>query len=81
MKKSLTKYLNAFLFDVLGLELPTQEKGSDGKLEQTIDLLLNLREEARLNKDFDLSDNIRDRLQDIGVQLKDTPEGTAYTIE
>jgi len=80
-KKSLTKYLNAFLFDVLGLELPTQEKGSDGKLEQTIDLLLNLREEARLNKDFDLSDNIRDRLQDIGVQLKDTPEGTAYTIE
>ena len=80
-KESLTKYLNAFLFDVLGLELPTQEKGSDGKLEQTIDLLLNLREEARLNKDFDLSDNIRDRLQDIGVQLKDTPEGTAYTIE
>ena len=81
-KECLTKYFAAFIFEVLGLELPSsQEKTSDGKLVQTIDLLLALRKEARLNKDFNTSDKIRDGLHDIGIQLKDTVDGTEFTLE
>jgi cysteinyl-tRNA synthetase len=44
-------------------------------------LLIKLRAEARNNKDFALSDQIRDQLQEMGIQLKDGKEGTTFTIK
>ena len=38
-----------------------------------------MRAEARANKDFALSDKIRDELADIGIQLKDGKDGTTFT--
>ena len=46
-----------------------------------MDLLINIRAEARLNKDFDLSDKIRDRLTEIGIKIKDEKGGTTFSIE
>jgi len=43
-------------------------------------LLIKLRKEARENKDWDLSDQIRDELSAIGIQLKDGRDGTTYSI-
>ncbi len=39
-----------------------------------------MRMEARANKDFALSDKIRDELLALGIQLKDGKEGTTYTV-
>jgi cysteinyl-tRNA synthetase len=44
-----------------------------------VEILINLRKEARLNKDFALSDKIRDELAEVGIQLNDSREGTTFT--
>ncbi len=71
--------LKGFVFDVLGLQNDAKEESSD-KIGGVIELLIKLRKEARDNKDWALSDQIRDELAALGVQLKDGREGTTYTI-
>jgi cysteinyl-tRNA synthetase len=72
--------MHAFLFDVLGLEdIASSDQGE--KLGKTIELLIGLRSDARLNKDFQTSDKIRNQLSEIGIQLKDGKDGTTFSIE
>ena len=68
------------MFDVLGLQ-ETSAASSDDKLADTVQLLITLRNEARAQKNFALSDQIRDQLNEIGIQLKDGKDGTAFSIE
>ena len=74
-----TEMVNAFVFDVLGLLDESVNDNSD-KLNGTIALLIQLRKEARENKNWALSDQIRDELLALEIQLKDGKEGTTYTI-
>lgn len=70
---------NGFIEGVFGL---IAEKSSDNRvLDGVMNLLINMRKEAKQNKDYALSDQIRDNLNEIGVQLKDSKEGTTYTIK
>ena len=71
---------NAFVFEILGLQIPENQKESKGKLEGVVSLLINLRNQARLNKDYATSDQIRDQLAELGIQLKDGKEGTTFSI-
>ena len=71
--------MNAFVFDVLGLLNDVKDQSS-GKIDGVVSLLIKLRKEARENKDWELSDQIRDELLAIGIQLKDGREGTTYSI-
>lgn len=80
-KEALKKTMSDFMFDVLGLKDVLEEKNdSTDKLSGTIELLINLRAEARANKDFATSDKIRDQLQGMGIQLKDGKEGTTFSL-
>ena len=74
-----TATISAFVFDVLGLLNDTKEQAS-GKIDGVVSLLIKLRKEARENKDWELSDKIRDELLAIGIQLKDGRDGTSYSI-
>ncbi len=76
----LTATLHAFVFDVLGLESVKQQQQNNDKLEGVIEMLIEMRKEARANKDFALSDAIRDRLAALGIQLKDGKEGTTFSL-
>ena len=69
----------AFVFDVLGLENNTLEEDSGNKLSEAVEILIKLRAEARANKDFALSDKIRDELASAGIHLKDGKEGTTFS--
>lgn len=73
----LTKNMNAFVFDVLGLTT-LDESGNNSKLEGVMDLVLNLRQQARDNKDWATSDKIRDGLAAAGLVVKDGKEGTSW---
>lgn len=77
---TLINTLNVFVFDILGLQNVSDNdaSGSD-KLSDTVELLIKMRAEARANKDFALSDKIRDELADIGIQLKDGKDGTTFS--
>ena len=44
-------------------------------------VLIDLRNQARKAKNFELSDQIRDRLLEQGIELKDGKEGTTYTLK
>jgi cysteinyl-tRNA synthetase len=77
---TLKSTINAFVFDILGLENATKKETGTDKLSGAIDLLIKLRQEARANKDFELSDKIRDELSEVGIQLKDGKEGTTFSL-
>jgi cysteinyl-tRNA synthetase len=61
------------LFTVLGLELSKEEL-----LDEEIEALIQKRIEARKNRDFQLSDQIRDQLKEMNIILEDTPQGTRW---
>ena len=71
--------MTGFIFDVLGL---TQlESNATGPIDEVMSLVLELRAQARLNKDFATSDKIRDGLSAAGVEIKDTREGVSWNIK
>jgi len=77
---SFTTAIEAFVFEVLGLENEKITDSSNDKLEGTIQLLIDMRKQARENKNFALSDQIRDQLLALGIQLKDGKEGTTFSL-
>jgi cysteinyl-tRNA synthetase len=72
----LKNMMNTFVFDVLGLK---NEQAANNDLPKVLDLIVSLRNEAKSNKDYATSDKIRDGLQKIGFQLKDSKEGTNWS--
>ncbi len=65
----------------LALWILTKPTAGDDKLvNDLIELLITLRTEAKQNKNYQLSDTIRDRLKELGVVLQDSKEGTSYKI-
>ena len=71
--------MDAFTFDVLGLVNVTKADNGTDKLSGAVELLIQLRQEARANKDFALSDKIRDELAEKGIQLNDGKDGTTFS--
>jgi cysteinyl-tRNA synthetase len=69
-----------YLEDILGMQ-PLQAQQSN-KLDQVLSLLIEIRKDARTRKDFATSDQIRNKLQEAGIVLKDEKDGNvSYTIE
>ena len=75
--ENLTKTMNSFIVDVLGISV--QQSSNDDKLSPVMDLVLDLRQEARTNKDWGTSDKIRDGLAAAGIVVKDEKEGTSWS--
>ncbi|GAB3920313.1 cysteine--tRNA ligase [Mucilaginibacter myungsuensis] len=71
----LQKLMKEFINDVLGLQ---SEIAANDDLPKVMDMVVNLRREAKANSDYATSDKIRNGLQAIGFQLKDSKEGTTW---
>ena len=78
-KHLLTETLEAFVYDVLGLEKGRRDAAETQKLEGVVQLLIKMRNQARAEKDYATSDQIRDSLSDLGIQLKDGKDGTTFS--
>jgi cysteinyl-tRNA synthetase len=80
---NLSSSMNAFFFDILGLQNAKEETG--GSLNKGLDgamkLIIDLRATARANKDWTTGDKIRDELKAAGISLKDGVDGTSYSVE
>lgn len=74
------KTIHAFVFEVLGLRSEKEAAGNSDKLDGVVNMLIGMRNEARANKNWGLSDEIRDKLLELGIQLKDGKEGTTFTL-
>ena len=75
-----TKTMKDFVFDVLGLLDQNNNSSDNNKLDDVVNLLISLRKQARDNKDFAMSDQIRDQLLAIGIQLKDGKDATVFSV-
>jgi len=72
--------MDAFIFDILGLQLDEQGSSQSDALDKAMDLVITLRAKARENKDWNTADIIRDQLAAAGIKLKDGANGTSYEI-
>ena len=71
--------MHSFLYDVLGLKDEKAIADNNEKLEGMVHMLIGMRNTARANKDFAMSDQIRDQLTTLGIHLKDGKDGTSFT--
>ena len=67
---------NAFIFDIFGLQEENNE--ADGTVDGLMNLILDIRAQARAQKDFATSDKIREALTEAGIQVKDGKEGVSW---
>jgi len=72
----LQKEMTAFVVDVLGIK--SEDNAGNNQLGPVMDLILDLRQQARTNKDWTTSDKIRDGLDAAGITVKDSKEGTSW---
>jgi len=79
---NLKKFFSDFLFEIFGLT--DSQGGGASAVGQSMDglmeLVIDLRQSARANKDWPTSDKIRDTLQELNIQLKDGKEGTSWSL-
>lgn len=74
--EGLKLFMKEFVEDILGLR--NDQTSASDDIDDVINLVIKLRNEAKANKDFVTSDRIRDELNSIGIQLKDSKEGTLW---
>ncbi len=72
---------NDLALTVLGLQKEEESKEDSKVLDNVIDLLLNIRLDAKKNKDFATSDKIRNQLTEMGVIVKDKKDGFEWEIK
>lgn len=71
--------LKTWLEDIFGLK--DEQENNDNKLDGVLQLLINIRKDARAKKDYVTSDKIRNELAGIGIQLKDEKDGSmSYSL-
>jgi cysteinyl-tRNA synthetase len=82
---ALKALFQTFLFDILGMRPEAADLGGDEKAFEpyrgAVDLLLQVRAEAKAKKDWATSDLIRDRLAALGFNVKDTKSGVEWSVK
>ncbi len=80
--RELKRVMELFAFDLLGLSAGDQSssKGDETLVNGAVELLLELRQEAKATKNWAMSDKIRNELTSLGVTIKDTKEGYEWEI-
>ncbi len=75
----LQKYLPTFFYDILGMK-EEEAHGNSEYTDKLMSLIIDIRKDAKANKNWTVADLIRDRLTEMGITLKDTKEGTTYDL-
>jgi cysteinyl-tRNA synthetase len=78
-KELLVKTFQSFVFDILGLQLETSENSD--KMDAVMKLVMDIRSDAKENKDWSTADKIRDELKAAGIEIMDSKEGSSYKID
>ena len=73
--------INSFVFEVMGLQKSNLTNNENSKINDVLDILLELRDDARKNKNYELSDKIRDMLKNNGISINDSNRDSSFTID
>ncbi len=70
-----------FIIDIMGLQVHTDSMNNDQTLNQVMELVLELRQQAKLNKDYTTSDLIRDKITNAHIQINDSKDGSNWVLK
>lgn len=73
--------LQSIVFDIMGFTYSNEDSNANNKTNEIVDAILNIRQEAKANKEWGTSDKIRDELKKIGIIVKDTKDGFEWKFE
>ena len=80
--EKLKKLFDTFLIDLLGIRIETDKGESSSKAYHgAVDLLMDIRGNAKAKKDWETSDLIRNRLAELGFEIKDTKNGVEWSVK
>ena len=79
-KAKITKTFDEILFDILGFNKENEKVEKSDSQKELIELLIKIRSQARNDKNFELSDQIRDELLELGIQLNDDKNSSSYEL-
>ena len=81
--KELTEVMNIFAFDILGLrnERSLNNDAREESFGKVVDMVLELRAKAKAEKNWAVSDQIRNALSEAGFQVKDTKDGVSWKLD
>ena len=71
--------MHTFIFDILGLK-DEASTGDDGLVDELMNTILTIRQKARQNKDWGTADLIRDNLGKLNITVKDTKDGSEWSV-
>ena len=78
--EKLKSIFNTFVTEILGL-ISGKESSGNNLTNEVMKLVLKLRGNAKNNKDFDTADLIREELDKVGIQVKDSREGSSWEVK
>lgn len=78
----LQKKIKEFTTDVLGVQFESSKSSKENSdlISPLVEMLLEERDLAREKKDYQKSDEIRDKLKQLGIEIKDSKEGTSFSF-
>lgn len=77
--EKLQRLFHDFIYDIFGLTDEGLAGSASGPVDDLMQLIIDLRADARANKDWTTSDKIRDQLSEAGIQIKDSKEGSSWS--
>ena len=77
--KKFSDFMKEEYFNVLGLKL--ESSGQTGVVNELMDLIVDIRKKAKEDKNYSLSDQIRDELAKLNIEIRDSKEGSSWTIK
>ena len=78
-KQLLNEKFNLFVYDILGLQ--NEGKSNSENIDAVMNLLIEIRAEAKEKKDWNTADKIRDELAKAGIEIMDGKEGSTYRLK
>lgn len=79
--EALKTHYNRFVFDILGLKTESDESSNDGLSNELMEIIINLRNQSKENKDWGTADLIRDELKKLNISIKDSKDSSTWNYE
>ena len=79
--QSLKDNFSSIIFDIFGLKEEEVQGGENEVTDQLMRLILQLRQQARAEKNWGMADTIRDSLQEAGIEVKDGKDGSSWSLK
>ena len=79
--KLLKDHYQSFVFDILGLKMDENEISSSDFSNELMEIIIDLRNQSKENKDWGTADLIRDELKKLNISIKDTKDSSSWSYE